>query len=143
MSEQPTDSQCIFCRIVAGEVPAYKLHEDQHILAFLDLGPLSRGHTLIIPKGHWKTLDQVPAEVTAAIGRWLPAMSRAVMEATGGDAWNILQNNGKAAHQAVDHVHFHIIPKFSDSGLEIGWPAGKLDEDEAPKLREAIQKVLT
>jgi len=143
MSEQPTDSQCIFCRIVAGEVPAHKLHEDQHILAFLDLGPLSRGHTLIIPKGHWKTLDQVPSEVTAAIGQWLPAMSRAVMEATGGDAWNILQNNGKAAHQAVDHVHFHIIPKFSDSGLEIGWSARQLDEDEAPKLREAIQKVLT
>ena len=134
----PADPACIFCKIVAGAIPCYRLYEDEQVLSFLDVGPLSRGHALIIPKGHWSLLDQLPAEVAAACMRVAPKLSRAIMAATGASAWNVLQNNGKAAHQAVDHVHFHIIPRFDESGLDIGWPAGKLGEAEAKKLVETI-----
>lgn len=138
MSDIPTQSDCIFCKIVAGDIPCHKLYEDELVLAFLDIMPLSRGHALIIPKGHYQTVDQVPDDVGAAIGRLIPRLSRAVMQACGAAAWNVLQNNGRAAHQAVDHVHFHIIPKFDDAGLGIGWDAGKLDDDTAEQLKQAV-----
>ena len=107
----PTDPNCIFCKIVAGQIPCHKIHEDDNVLAFLDVGPLSQGHTLVIPKGHWVTLDQVLSEISAAIGKVLPVIAKAVCDATGTPDFNILQNNGKLAHQAVGHVHFHIIPR--------------------------------
>ena len=138
----PTDPSCIFCKIIAGQVPCHRVYEDDRVLAFLDIGPLSRGHTLVIPKGHWETLDEVPQEVAGACGRLLPRLGRAVRAASGAAAWNVLQNNGKLAHQAVSHVHFHIIPKTAESGLDIAWPAGKLADDEAKRLVEGIGKAL-
>jgi len=131
MSDQ---TNCVFCKIVAGQIPCHKLFEDEHVLAFLDVGPLSVGHTLVIPKRHYVTLDQVDAASAAAIGGVLPMLSKAVAAATGASAWNILQNNGKLAHQAVDHVHFHIIPRTHEQGLPVQWPAGKLDADAAKNL---------
>src|SRR6185295_9869380 len=96
--------------------------EDDSVLAFLDVSPLSPGHTLVIPKEAKPTLDQLSDESAAAIGRVLPRLCRAVMKATGCRDYNVLQNNGAAAHQVVQHVHFHIIPKMPDgSGLGIGW----------------------
>jgi histidine triad (HIT) family protein len=118
----------IFGKILRGEIPCHRIYEDDHVLAFLDVGPLSRGHTLVIPKQAVATLDQLSDDAAAAIGRVLPRISRAVLAATGATAFNVLQNNGTLAHQAVHHVHFHIIPKYGDgSGLGIDWPAGKLD----------------
>lgn len=137
-----TDSNCIFCKIVAGDIPCYKLYEDKQLLAFLDVGPLSKGHCLIIPKGHWVTLDQVPEQVSAVIGKVMPKLAKAVCNATGISDYNLLQNNGKFAHQAVGHVHFHIIPKTADTGLGIDWPAGKLDSDVAAQLIEKITSQL-
>ena len=101
----------LFEKIVAGDIPSYKLYEDELVYAFLDINPLAPGHTLLIPKVKYETLDQVPEETAAAIGRALPALARAVMKATGTKDYNILQNNGRPAHQEVPHVHFHIIPK--------------------------------
>ncbi len=127
----------IFEKIVDGEIPSHKVYEDEFVFAFLDIRPLSRGHCLLIPKVCYVTLDQVPAEVAAALGRALPMLARAVMKATGASAYNVLQNNGKLAHQAVDHVHFHIIPKFeTGEGLGIDWLAGELKDGAA--LRDAI-----
>jgi histidine triad (HIT) family protein len=109
------------------------------VLAFLDLSPLSKGHTLVIPKEPAITIDQLSDESAAAIGRVLPRISRAVLRATGATAFNILQNNGVGAHQAVMHVHFHIIPKYADgSGLGIGWPAGQLNPEEGKQLAATI-----
>jgi histidine triad (HIT) family protein len=142
MPHHPTNPDCIFCKIVAGAIPCHKLHETDDLLAFLDIGPLSRGHTLIIPKGHWVTLDRMDEAVAAAMGELLPRMARAVLAAAGATAYNVLQNNGKAAHQAVDHVHFHIIPKFPDSGLGITWPARKLEPAQAGELVQAIKAAL-
>src|SRR5262245_55759517 len=107
-------SETIFSKIIRGEIPCHKVYEDEHVLAFLDIGPLSQGHTLVIPKEEKATLDQLSDESAAALGRILPRLCRAVLRATGATAYNVLQNNGAAAHQAVMHVHFHIIPHFSN-----------------------------
>ena len=117
----------IFSRIIAGEIPCHKVYEDDRVLAFLDINPLSAGHTLVVPKEEVAHLDQLSDEAAAAIGRVLPRLCRAVLAATGAAAYNILQNNGREAHQAVDHVHFHIIPRLGGEGLGIGWRARSLE----------------
>ncbi len=114
------------------------MYEDERVLAFLDLGPLSPGHTLVIPKEAAATLDQLSDESAAAIGRVLPRLCRAVMTATGATAYNVLQNNGALAHQAVFHVHFHIIPKLEGAGLGIVWRAGSLDGARGGELAGRI-----
>lgn len=116
----------IFSRIIRGEIPCHRVYDDPHVLAFMDINPIARGHTLVIPKQPAATLDALSDEAAAALGRVLPRLCRAVMQATGARAYNVLQNNGAAAHQAVFHVHFHIIPKYEGdgpgSGLGISWP---------------------
>ena len=133
----------IFGKILRGEIPCHKLYEDERVLAFLDVGPLSAGHALVIPKEAVSTLDQLSDESAAALGRILPRLARAIMRATGTKDYNVLQNNGSAAHQVVMHVHFHIIPKPSpDAGLGIGWPAGTLDHTEGAALAKKIAAAL-
>lgn len=121
-------AETIFSKIIRGEVPSHKVYEDEHVLAFLDVNPLSPGHTLVIPKEARAHLHELSDESAAAVGRVLPRVCRAVLAATGASDYNLLQNNGAAAHQAVMHVHFHIIPKTADGkGLGVGWSAEKLD----------------
>lgn len=135
--------ETIFSKILRGEIPCHKVYEDDHVLAFLDVGPLSRGHTLVIPKEPAPTLDLLSDESAAAIGRALPRIGRAVMAATGATAFNVLQNNGAMAHQVVMHVHFHVIPKFSDgTGLGIGWNAGSLTATDGAALARAVGESL-
>jgi len=135
-------ADCIFCKIVADEIPCWKLYEDASVFSFLDIGPLSEGHLLIIPKTHYETIDQMPADEVAACAKLLPAMSRAVIKATGAAGWNVLQNNHAVSGQAVGHVHFHIIPRNEGDGLGFRWPAGSLDDDAAKKLQAAITEKL-
>jgi histidine triad (HIT) family protein len=130
----------IFEKIIAREIPANIVHEDTRTIAFLDISPLSEGHTLLVPKTPAKTLAELPYEDAAAIGRVLPALCAAIVETTGCDQYNILQNNGTRAHQAVEHVHFHIIPKPSDTeGLGIGWNTRQVDDDDAKALADRIK----
>jgi len=122
-------AQTVFAKILRGEIPCHRVYEDADVLAFLDVNPLSRGHTLVIPREPAATLDALSDAASAAIGRVLPRISRAVLAATGARAYNVLQNNGAEAHQAVFHVHFHIIPKFDDgTGLGLDWKAGTLGD---------------
>ena len=131
----------IFSKIIAGDVPCHKVYEDDQVLAFLDVNPLSEGHTLVIPKEPAQTLDKLSDDAAAAIGKALPRIARAVMRATGTDEYNVLQNNGSRAHQAVMHVHFHIIPKQQDgAGLAIDWRPGALDQDAAVDLAARIHR---
>ncbi|MEO8359599.1 MAG: HIT family protein [Vicinamibacteria bacterium] len=131
-------SDTIFSKIIRGEIPCHKVYEDDAVLAFLDVSPLSPGHTLVIPKEAVATLDLLSDDSSAAIGRVLPRLARAVMAATGATAFNILQNNGASAHQAVFHVHFHIIPKFESQGLGVGWTPMSTDQEALKALREKI-----
>lgn len=136
-------AETVFSKIMAGEIPCHKIYEDDHVLAFLDVGPLSEGHTLVIPKEPAVTLDELSDDAAAAIGRVLPRLCRAVRRATGCADYNILQNNGRLAHQAVMHVHFHIIPKPSgEGGLGIRWPASELDGAAGAAMAEKIAQAI-
>jgi histidine triad (HIT) family protein len=134
----------IFGKIISGHIPCHKVYEDERVLAFLDINPLSIGHTLVVPKEPAETLDRLSDESAAALGRVLPRLCRAVMAATGTRDYNVLENNGSPAHQAIAHVHFHIIPKPNGhEGLVVGWPAGALDaargQELAAKIRTEIR----
>ena len=126
----------IFGKILRNEIPCHRIYEDDNVVAFLDVNPISRGHTLVIPREPAETLDALSEASSAAIGRVLPRIARAVLAATGARAYNVLLNNGAAAHQAVQPVHFHILPKFDHSGLGLDWNPSKLDGGE--ELAKAI-----
>ena len=129
----------IFGKILRGEVPCHKVYEDPHVLAFLDVNPLTRGHVLVIPKEPAVTLDELSDESAAALGRVLPRLCRALKRVTGIEAYNVLQNNGSGAHQAVFHVHFHLIPKpHADEGLGIRWNPNRLDTTDGTALAKQL-----
>jgi histidine triad (HIT) family protein len=131
--------ETVFSKILRGEIPAHRVYEDDRVLAFLDVGPLSRGHLLVIPKEPAETLDELSDESAAAIGRVLPRLARALKRVTGVAEYNVLQNNGRLAHQAVFHVHFHLIPKPSEElGLGVGWKPQKLDQADAAQLASEL-----
>jgi histidine triad (HIT) family protein len=132
----------IFDRILSGEIPCHRVYEDEQVLAFLDIGPVSDGHTLVIPKERKAFLHELSSAAAAALGRALPRVARAVIEATGATAYNLLQSNGSAAHQVVMHVHFHIIPRLGESGLGIGWKPGKLSDERARALLDRMHEAL-
>jgi len=134
----PTDPNCIFCKIIAGAIPCFKLWESPTVLSFLDIGPLSRGHALVIPKGHAVTLDQLTEEVAGDCGRAVRKVGAAVAKVLGAAGWNVLQNNGSIAGQVVPHVHFHIIPRKEGDGLGYRWNAGQIDKQDAAELVKAI-----
>ncbi|KAL1405204.1 Adenosine 5'-monophosphoramidase [Vanrija albida] len=132
-------ASCIFCKIIKDRM---KLIETDTILAFMDIGPIARGHCLVIPKYHAAKLTDLPDDQMADI---LPALKK-LAKATGAENYNILQNNGRPAHQEVDHVHFHVIPKPADrgdqEGLVIGWPTQGLSRDEIQKKFEEMKAQL-
>lgn len=132
----------VFDRILDGEIPCHRLYEDDHVLAFLDIAPLSAGHALLIPKERKAHLHELSEESAAALGRALPRLARAILEATGAGAYNVLQNNGAAAHQVVMHVHFHVIPRLGAEGLGIGWSPGSLSREQAAELQARIRAAL-
>jgi len=135
---QPADPSCVFCKIAAGQIPCYKIYEDERVLAFLDVGPLATGHSLIVPKRHYARLEDMPAEEVGHCTQVVRRLAPAVLAAAGASDWNFLQNNGASAQQSVGHVHFHIIPRRAGDDLGYRWPAGKLDASTAARLQEAI-----
>src|SRR5688572_20791192 len=135
-------AETIFSKIIAGTVPCHRIYEDAHVLSFLDIAPVAPGHTLVIPKEPARTLDELSDETAAALGRVLPRICRAVKRVTGSAAYNVLQNNEALAHQAVFHVHFHIIPKPDEQhGLGVRWPTGPLGPNAAELAAELAAAV--
>jgi histidine triad (HIT) family protein len=132
----------IFSKIIRGEIPCHRVYEDELVLAFLDIGPLARGHTLVIPKEPAPTMDRLSDESAAALGRVLPRLCRAVLAATGATDCNILQNNGESAGQVVMHLHIHIIPKRPGEGLEKRWTPLPFDHAEGAALAGRIRAQL-
>lgn len=108
----------------------------------MDVGPLAEGHLLVIPKTHAETLDALGPDAAATIGRHLPALVKAVQAATGCAGVNVLQNNGRAAHQVVPHVHFHVIPRNPGDAFQFNWPAGSYPQGRAEQLAQAIRQNL-
>ncbi|RKP01749.1 hypothetical protein CXG81DRAFT_11607 [Caulochytrium protostelioides] len=129
-----TNANCIFCKIIKGAIPSMKLVETELSFAFLDIGPISRTGHLVIPKHHGEKLTDMPDEYLADV---MP-VAKKIATALGCADYNILQNNGRLAHQEVPHVHFHVIPKSEKDGLEIGWPVQKMEQDELKALHTKI-----
>lgn len=131
-------TDCLFCKIIDGEIPCHKVYEDEKIIAFLDIQPLTRGHTLVIPKEHASSIDKLSQDSAAALGKVLPSVSKALMSATGAIAYNLIQNNGKEAGMSIPHVHVHIIPRYQDSSHSFLWDYGKIDHEDAKVLSKEI-----
>ena len=129
----PTDPNCIFCKIVAGEIPCFKLHEDEHTLAFMDINPANEGHALAISKGHWENVFEIPADAIAATAQSAQAVARAVQTALAPDGINLVQANGPGALQSVQHFHIHILPRRTGDDLKLNWghKAGDMDAIKA------------
>ncbi len=138
-SSIPHDADCIFCKIIAGDIPAVKLLDNDFALAFMDIGPVAPGHALLIPKYHCESIGDLPAEVAAEVLKHLPELVSAVRRATQAEGVNVLQNNGRVAGQLVPHVHFHIIPRLPGDAFHFNWPAGKYPEGKLDELAEKIR----
>jgi histidine triad (HIT) family protein len=133
------DADCIFCKIVAGELPSHQVYEDDAVLAFLDIQPLRRGHTLVIPKAHHRNLTATPVEVLQAVAAALPRIANAVVMAVEADGFNVLQSNAPCAGQEVFHTHFHVIPRNEGDGIGLGFRHGEPVEDDLGATAESIR----
>ena len=131
---------CIFCKMAEGEIPVTKIYEDEAVLAFLDIGPVSDGHTLVIPKQHFEKLHDCPGELLGQVGTCLGKIAEAVSNAMNSEGYNVLCNNGAAAGQLVGHLHFHIIPRRSSDGVFDRWPAYKYQEGRIEAIAAEIRK---
>ena len=136
------DSNCVFCKIVAGEIPSMIVKDTPYALSFMDVGPLADAHLLLIPKQHYVRLDEMPVDDLVQTTSLLPMLTRAVMQVSGASAYNILQNNGAVSGQAVLHVHFHIIPRHSADGLGYRWNAGQYEPGRDKQIHESILAAL-
>ncbi|HFU4117540.1 TPA: HIT family protein [Streptococcus suis] len=121
-------SDCIFCKIVAGEIPASKVYENDHVLAFLDITQVTKGHTLVIPKKHFRNVLDMDAETAGQVFAAVPAIARQLTEKLGASGLNIVNNNEEAAGQTVFHTHIHLLPRFDQNdGLDIQFKVNELD----------------
>ena len=129
---------CVFCKMIDGQIPVTKIYEDRVVLAFLDIGPLSDGHTLVIPKQHFEKLDECPSQLLSQVGARLGTIAKAVREAMDSDGYNILCNTGRAAGQLVKHVHFHIIPRNMGDGIFNRWRAYEYEKGKIETIASQI-----
>lgn len=134
--------ECIFCKIVKGEIPSAKVYEDNNFLAFLDIRPLNKGHTLVIPKAHYETILDMPENEMKEISHIVKKIAHALSLAVAPDGFNIFCNNKAAAGQEVPHIHFHIAPRFRNDGHAFKWNHGMYKQGEMEQVREKISKFL-
>ena len=137
------NSNCIFCKIVKGEIPSTRVYEDDAILAFMDIGPVVKGHTLVIPKEHFDPITNTPPETLNKVMAVVQKIAKAQMNGLKADGVNVLQANGAVAGQVVPHLHFHVVPRFKTDGHHWNWAAKKYEDPaEMKKLAEAIKTAL-
>ena len=129
---------CLFCKMAAGHIPVAKIYEDEIVLAFLDIGPISDGHTLVIPKRHFDKLHECPAELLSQVFSRIGWIAGAVAAAMDSDGYNLLCNNGRAAGQLIEHLHFHIIPRKTGDRLFSRWPSYKYEDGKIEQIAEKI-----
>ena len=136
-------TDCVFCRIVAGELPSCRLREDDDTLAFMDIGPIVKGHALVIPKLHFVGIHDTPPGLLKNLVCVVREIADAQKKALGADGINVIQSNGRAAGQVVPHIHFHVIPRFENDGHCWNWrPRSYSAPAEMEKLAEAIRNSL-
>lgn len=133
--------ECVFCKIIKGDIPSSKVYEDDDVLAFLDINPVNKGHTLVIPKQHFETITDIPEELLGKVIAAAKKITHAVIKAVEADGAVVTQTNNEAAGQSVPHLHFHIIPRFKGDGLKF-WPQGKYEEGQMQDFADKIKKDL-
>lgn len=133
--------ECVFCKIIQGHVPAYKVFEDAQTLAFLDINPVTHGHILIVPKEHHEWLLDLPEKTLEELMHTVQRVAKAVMKATPAKGFNVGMNNGRVAGQIVFHAHFHVIPRYDDDKLS-HWPRSQADEKSMKEISEKIAALL-
>ena len=138
----PRREDCIFCKIVAGEIPASVLFQSESGLAFLDVNPLSDGHLLYVPRDHYERHSEIPPALAGKMAEAIPRLGRALLAATKADGYNLLLNEGAAAGQVVPHVHYHLIPRKPGDGLGYRWNAGAYESGRAEEIAAAYKKAL-
>ena len=136
---------CIFCKIIKGEIPSAKVYENDKILSFLDINPVNFGHTLVLPKAHYESLLAVPETTLQDLSLIMQRVARAIQGVFGYKGFNILLNNGRVAGQEIPHVHFHIMPRTEDDGIYVNLSHKKYRENEihdvAEKIRDFCKKL--
>ncbi len=133
---------CIFCKIINGTLPSCKVYETDTLYAFLDLNPSGKGHTLIVPKKHCQDIFGADTSIGSDVLSAMKTIARAIKDVTGCTGINIVQNNGRDAGQMIDHLHWHLVPRFANDGLDL-WPQGKYDSmDEMNAMAEKLRKAL-
>jgi histidine triad (HIT) family protein len=135
------DTDCIFCKIVASEIPAMKVYEDADTLAFLDINPVNHGHTLVIPKEHYMNVFEAPENVWGKIMSTVKKVAHAVRDGLPVGDLNIAMNNGAHSGQVVFHAHVHIIPRYENDGYQL-WHGKPYEEGQAEKTADQIKKAL-
>lgn len=136
------DHHCVFCKIARGEIPSARLLETDEAVAFLDIHPVSQGHTLLVPKAHHHDLGDLPDALASVVSSLLPRLCRAIAAATAAQGLNIIVNSGRAAGQTIDHCHWHIIPRFDNDPVNWPWPHGEYVGDELGQMKFRIEREL-
>jgi histidine triad (HIT) family protein len=138
----PTDGSCIFCKIVAGQIPCFKLLEDDNTIAFMDINPVNPGHALAVAKGHWPTVDVIPPDVLAAVAQTAQKVAKAVVKELQPNGVNLLQANGAGAGQTVPHLHIHIMPRRAGDAVSLNWEPKPGDMKEIEEIYKRIKAAL-
>ena len=134
-----SDPDCLFCKIVAGEVPATRIDEDERTVAFMDINPATRGHALVVPRAHTRDLLSIDADELAAVASAAKRLAARAKERLGADGINLLNSCGSAAWQTVFHFHVHVIPRYRDDPLRLPWVPGPGDADEIAAAGAALR----
>ncbi len=124
---------CIFCKIVAGEIPSYKVYEDESVVAFLDIEPISKGHTLIVPKKHFKNMEEITEDELGKLMNGVKNVGKIIKDKMQIEGYNIMENNDPVSGQTIPHIHWHIIPRSNNDGINM-WPRGTYNEGEAEEI---------
>lgn len=137
------DPDCIFCKIIDGDIPSAKVYEDNNVYAFLDLGQVTKGHTLVIPKDHQKNIYELHPETAREIFAVVPKIARAIKEQFQPIGMNLLNNNEKPAKQSVFHFHIHLIPRYeSRDGFGMKWNTHETSQEEMKKIADTIEQAI-
>ncbi len=132
------DDNCIFCKIVNGDIPSKMLYEDGEFKVILDLGPATKGHALILPKNHYRNLYELPDDMASKVMLLAKKMASQMTDKLECDGFNLVQNNGEAAGQTVFHFHLHLIPRYNEDGQTLGWKELELTADELEEIKKII-----
>ena len=133
-----TEKECVFCKIIKGDIHCYKLYEDDETIAILDINPATKGHSLVIPKFHSDNMNKASEEMIASVYKTVKKISDLIIRKLKPDGYNVLQNNGAVAGQVINHLHVHIVPRYIDDGIRLPLPMEKVTEDSLKDLCKII-----